>query len=135
MLKKTVTILSFIFTLFILTGFSFSQTLYFCEGVDDNGRPQSASGTFYIPGGGGYFYFLVRLPYEINCTYIDYDIYDIDDYGYETFNTTVSQDGISRNWTWFWKKVTFYKSGYYHIYVRDCTNYNLTDGYVNIYFK
>jgi len=135
MIKKTITVLSFVFILFILSKVSFTQSLYFCEGVDDNGRPQSASSTFYIPSGGGYFYFLVRLPYEINCNYVDYELYEVDDYGYETYNTTINHDGLSRSWVWFWKKVTFYRSGYYHVYVRDCFNTVLTDAYVNVYYK
>jgi hypothetical protein len=135
MIKKTLTILSFVFILFLVSKISFSQTLQFCEGVDENGRAKSPSSTFYIPSGGGYFYFLVRLPYEIQCSAVSYELYEVDDYGYETYNTTIDQTDISKSWVWFWKKVTFYKTGYYHVYVRDCYSYTLTDAYVTIYYK
>jgi len=134
-MKKALTVLFLVAALFVISKTSFSQTLYFCEGVDDNGNPITSSSTFYIPHGGGYFYFLVKLPYEINCTYVNYELYEVDDYGYESYNTTIDQTGLSKSWVWFWKKVTFYKTGYYHIYVRDCFNYVLADAYVNVYFK
>jgi hypothetical protein len=134
-MKKILTVLFFLAVLFVISKTSFSQTLYFCEGVDDNGYPITQSSTFYIPSGGGYFYFLVRLPYEINCTYVSYELYEVDEYGNETYNTTGDHTGLTKSWVWFWKKVTFYKSGYYHVYVRDCFNYVLTDAYVTIYFK
>ncbi len=135
MFKKTITVLSFLFVLFILSKVSFSQSLIFCEGVDENGRPDSPSSTFYIPSGGGYFYFLVKLPYEIKCTYADYEIYDVDDYGYETYNTTISQTDIGKTWVWFWKKVTFYKAGYYHVYVKDCYNDFVANAFLTIKWK
>ena len=135
MLKKTFSVLLFVFVFFLLSKSSFSQTLYFCEGVDDEGHPITASSTFYIPSSGGYFYFLVKLPYEIGCSYVAYELYEVDDSGYENYNTTIDQTDLSHNWVWFWKKVTFYKSGYYHVYVRDCYDFIFTDAYVNVYYK
>jgi len=137
MLKKTITILTFVFVLFILSKVSTAQTLTFCEGVDDKGRPETPSSTFYIPSGGGYFYFLVRMGSagEIGCSSVSYLIYDVD-YNYnETYNTTIYQDEVGRNWTWFWKKVTFYETGYYHVYVKDCYGVYIADSFVTIKWK
>jgi len=134
-MKKAITTFVFLVLLFAASESVFSQTLYFCEGVDDSGYPISSSETFYISRSGGYFYFLVRLPYEIQCTAVSYEIYEVDHYGSETYNTVIDQTGMSKSWVWFWKKVTFYQSGYYHVYVRDCYNYVLTDAYVKILYK
>ena len=133
MIKK-IFIASFLFlSLAFITKVSFSQEIYFCEGVTDNGKPTGESSTFNIPSGGGYFYFLVRLPYNLNCYSVDYELYKVDTYNNtETYNTTISQDDMGKDWTWFWKKVTFYKTGYYHVYVKDCNGYTLTDGYVTV---
>ena len=135
MIKRTLTILSFVFVLFLISKTSSSQTLYFCEGVDDNGYAIGESSTFYIPSGGGYFYFLLRLPYEIGCSYVAYEIYDVDYNNYETYNTTIDHTGLTKSWVWFWKKVTFYTPGYYHVYVRDCFNYTIADAYLTVKYK
>jgi hypothetical protein len=112
-----------------------AQTLYFCEGVDKSGNPITESSTFNIPSGGGYFYFLVKLPYEVGCTSVSYDIYNVySDYS-EDFSTSIIQDGMGTDWVWFYKKVTFYESGYYHVYVRDCYGATLASSYVTIKFK
>jgi len=134
-MKKALTILFFLTVLFVISQTSNSQTLTFCSGVDDDGYAIGQSSTFYIPSGGGWFYFLTRLPYEVGCKAVSYELYEVDDYGYETYNTTIDQTGLSKNWVWFRYKVTFYKSGYYHVYLRDCFNYVLTDAYVSIYYK
>jgi hypothetical protein len=133
MLKKII-ITSFLFiTLVLITKASFSQTLYFCEGVDRDGYPINQSTTFYIPSGGGYFYFLMRLPYEVQCYSIKYELYRVDTYDYtESYSTTIYHDDLSLNWVWFWKKVTFYKPGYYHVYAVDCNGYTLTSSYVTV---
>ena len=127
--------------LFAIVGFLFifqtlnSQTLYFCTGVDKDGYPQGESQTFNIPSGGGYFYFLVRLPYEVQCSSVYYDLYDVySDYS-EAYNTTINQSDLGLDWVWFWKKVTFYKTGYYHVYVRDCYGSTLTSSYLQVNYK
>ncbi|MDD5361914.1 MAG: hypothetical protein PHN88_07255 [Ignavibacteria bacterium] len=112
-----------------------AQTLYFCEGVDKSGYPITESSTFNIPSGGGYFYFLVRLPYEVGCTSVSYDIYNVSrDYS-EDFSTSIIQDGMGTDWVWFYKKVTFYDAGYYHVYVRDCYGATLASAYVTVKYK
>ena len=109
-----------------------AQSLYFCEDVDESGSPKNPSSTFNIPSAGGYFYFLVKLPYAINCSYVNYKIYKVDYSGSETYNTTINQDGMSNNWTWFYKKVTFYETGTYKIYLKDCNGETLTSETVQI---
>ncbi len=133
-MRKIISTLFLFASLFILSEAASSQTLYFCEGVDNNGYPVTPSSTFTIPRDGGYLYFLTRLPYEIGCTSVKYEIYTVDSYGSETYNTTIYQDDMKTNWTWFWKKVTFYTPGYYHIYAVDCFDYTLTDAYLTIKF-
>ncbi|MDT3697336.1 MAG: hypothetical protein ROY99_13210 [Ignavibacterium sp.] len=121
--------LSFAFVLIIFSGMlnhSYSQSIYFCEGVDDDGQPINESSVFTIPEGGGYLYVLIQLPYEIDCKEIDLEIYRNDSY-----DTTITIN-TERNWTWFWKKVTFYKSGDFDIDVYDCNDEYIISGSVTI---
>jgi hypothetical protein len=134
-MKKFFFVLILLFSISLLTKPGFSQSLTFCEGVDAQGNAEGASSTFNIPSGGGYFYFLVNLGYEVGCSYVNYDIYKLSSNNAETYNTTISQDDMTTTWTWFWKKVTFYESGRYHIYVYDCDGTLLTSSYVTIKFK
>jgi hypothetical protein len=132
---KKLALLFSIVALFIVVNTAKSQTLYFCEGVDANGNPSGESSTFNIPRGGGFFYFLVKLPYTVECNEVYYDIYDVySDYS-ENYNTSITQDGIEKSWVWFWKKVTFYTPGYYHVYVKDCYGATLASSYLTIKFK
>lgn len=134
--KKTLLLFASVVLLFLaMHSLSFAQELYFCEGVSDDGKPIGSYSTFNIPSGGGYFYFLVNLPYEIGCYSVAYDIYKIDDYGNATYNTTIYQDDLQKNWVWFRKKVTFYQSGYYRVDVVDCYEYLLARSYLTVKFK
>ena len=134
MLKKLLITALFALTLFVLSGNTKAQTLYFCEGVDNDGYPITESTVFNISNSGSYFYFLVRLPYSINCREVRYEIYKVGRYGSETYDNTIYQD-TERDWTWFWKKVTFYDAGKYNIYVYDCYDYLLTSGSVRTQFR
>jgi len=120
--------------LFVVTNNLKAQTLYFCESVSSDGYPVTESSTFTIGSGGGYLDMLVKLPYELNCRSVRYEIYKVDSYGSETYNTTISQD-TERNWVWFYKQVTFYDSGKYNVYVYDCSDALLTSGTVRIQFQ
>lgn len=120
--------------LLLIAAFSVSaQTVYFCEGVDDDGYPEGEASTFTIPSDGGYLYVLTRLPYECGTDEIVLDIYTVDYDGYETFSTTLYMD-VESNWAWFWKKVTFYDSGTYKVYVYDGDDNFLASGKVKITF-
>lgn len=108
-----------------------AQSLYFCESVDKDGYPVGESSVFTIPSSGGYLNMLVRLPYSVDVYSVRYEIYKVDSYGGETYDNTIYQD-TEKNWVWFWKQVTFYKSGEYNIYVYDSNNYLLTSGSIRI---
>jgi hypothetical protein len=114
--------------LFLLVSNLNAQTIYFCEGVDDDGYPISEASSFTIPDDGGYLYVLVRLPYEISCNEVKLHIYRNGD-----FDNTIYID-TEEDWVWFWKEVTFYKRGTYEFYVYDCDDYELTRGEVRINF-
>jgi len=128
-LKTTFKFLPAVF-ISILLSFSTvkAQDIYFCESVDDDGYPISESSSFTIPDDGGYLYVLVRLPYEVDCRSVSFEIYRNGDY-----DNTVYLD-TERNWVWFWKQITFYKRGTYKFYAYDCDDELLTSGSVEIDF-
>lgn len=105
----------------VISGFintSYSQTLEFCEDVSASGDAISSSSVFNIGKNGGYFKFLVKLPYRIGTNSVSYEIYKVDSDGYESYDNTIYQDA-EPSWTWFYKEVTFYKAGRYNVYVYD----------------
>lgn len=108
-----------------------AQSLYFCESVDKDGYPVGESTTFTIPSSGGYLNMLVRLPYTLDVYSVRYEIYKVDPYGSETYDNTIYQD-TEKNWVWFWKQVTFYKTGNYNVYVYDSNNYLLASNSIKI---
>ncbi|HWA07648.1 MAG TPA: hypothetical protein VG961_13945, partial [Ignavibacteria bacterium] len=93
------------------------------------GYPITESSTFNIGSGGGYVYVLVRLPYEIACRSVRFEIYKNGAY-----DNTVYVD-TEKNWVWFWKKITFYDAGRYEFDVYDCFDYKLTTGSVRINWR
>jgi hypothetical protein len=103
-----------------------AQSIYFCEGVDDDGYAINEASTFTIPDDGGYLYVLVRLPYEVECSSVRFEIYRNGDY-----DNTIYLDTDS-DWVWFYEQITFYKRGTYDIYVYDCDDYELANGTVKI---
>ena len=130
-MRKFFFIIAF-FTFFALT--ALPQEIYFCEGIGDNGQPVNPASLFSIDKNGGYFYFLVKLPYEINCTKVDFKLYSVESDGDLTFETTITTD-TQNDWTWFWKKVTFYLPGLYQVDVVNCSGEVLVSGYVEIKYK
>ncbi len=105
---------------------SYSQEIYFCEGVDADGNPIKASSNFTIPAKGGYLYVLVDLGYEIDCSLVDFEIYRNGKY-----DNTISIDTKS-NWSWFWKQITFYEAGEFTFDVYDCNDELIVSGTVEI---
>ncbi|MCU0405799.1 MAG: hypothetical protein MUE91_10110 [Ignavibacteriaceae bacterium] len=103
-----------------------AQSIYFCEGVDEEGYPISESSSFTISSSGGYLYVLVRLPYEVDCKSVRFEIYRNGEY-----DNTVYVD-TEYDWVWFWKQITFYKRGTYTFYIYDCNDYELVNGKVKI---
>ncbi|MBK6678751.1 MAG: hypothetical protein IPG53_01395 [Ignavibacteriales bacterium] len=85
----------------------------------------------------------MKLPYTVGCEEVYFEIYRLDDYdpNYptmegegEVYETTISST-TKPDWTWFYKQVTFYKTGYYRIYVKDCTESYLASSVVRINWK
>lgn len=113
--------------LFALSGNATAQVMYFCEGVDDDGEPINESSVFTIPENGGYLYVLVQLPYKIECGEVGFEVYRNGKY-----DNTIYMD-TEFNWTWFYKQITFYKSGKYNIEVYDyCNNEVIASATVEI---
>lgn len=112
--------LLFIILFFCAASNSSAQSIYFCEGVDEDGYAIGSSATFNISSNGGYLYFLVRMGgnRKVNCYEVLFDIYKVDSRGKETFDNTIYSD-VEPNWNWFWKKITFYDSGTYKVYAYD----------------
>ncbi len=125
-------LIAVLFFLFFSTGIS--QALHFCEGVTEKGQPVNSSSTFKIDKKGGYFYFLVQLPYRIQCTSAKFKIYRVGPSGNLTFDTSISTD-TEKDWTWFWKQVTFYKPGNFEVEVVDCNGNSIVSGRVTIEYR
>ena len=127
--KKAFILIIFGLIMLVIASETEAQTLYFCEGVDESGYPITESSVFNISSGGGYLYALVRLPYSLECSSVRMEIYRNGDY-----DNTIYVD-TEKSWTWFWKKITFYKQGSYTFYVYDCFDYKLASGTVKIQIK
>lgn len=108
-----------------------SQTLRFCENVSSSGDPIAESSVFNIDEKGGFFKFLVTLPYTVGTQSVNYEIYKVDSQGNESYESSINQD-VDGSWTWFWKEVTFYNAGTYNIYVYDGAKNFLTSSQVRI---
>jgi len=129
MVKKLLFLVILFGGFLILTESSYSQTMYFCEGVDSYGYPITESDVFTIRNEGDYVYCLVRLPYEAACYSVRLEIYLNGAY-----DNTIYID-TEKSWTWFYKKISFYKSGRFTIYAYDCFDYMLTSGSVRINWR
>ena len=133
-MKILSTVSAVILVLFFTSGLSHSQSLYFCEGVDDDGYAIDESSVFTIPDDGGYLYVLTRLPYEVACKSVRYEVYKVNSRGKETYDNTIYQD-VEKGWVWFWKQITFYDRGTYKIYVYDEDWKFLTSNTVKISYR
>jgi hypothetical protein len=134
-MKKLFLAIFLVAVIFAYSNASDAQVLYFCEGVDDDGYPITESDVFRISADGSYLYFLVRLPYAVDCGSISYQIYEAYGDGSESYSNTIYQD-VEYDWVWFWKKVTFYDAGYYNVYVYDnCRDYLLTSNTIRIKYR
>ncbi len=129
MLKKIFALSVIALALFAFSNNSKGQSMAFCESVDNNGNPIGQSSTFNIGSNGGYLDVLVNIPYNLNCRSIRYEIYYNGGY-----DNTIYQDS-QNNWQWFYKQITFYKSGTYQIYCIDCNETTLASGTLTIQFN
>ncbi len=132
-MTKIINLFIFAF-LFLITAVSFSQEIYFCEGVDDDGNAIGASKSFTIPFSGGSVYALVKLNPATDCKEVSYDVYQLTK-NTESYVTTFSQNGLSNQWNWFWKSIRFDYAGDYRIYVNDCNGKLLVKGDVKIKYN
>ena len=134
-MKSPLKVFLFSLVFFLLTISSLNaQTVYFCEGVDDDGYPINSSTSFTISRSGGYFYVLTRLGYKCETSHVYLDFYKINSRGKEVFEETLEMD-TKPDWSWFWKEVTFYDPGNYIVYIADEWGYPLAEGEVRISFK
>ena len=129
MFKKIFTISLFVIALFALGQSVNAQSMYFCEGVTSDGYPITESSTFNIGSDGGYVYVLVRLPYEVACRSVSFNVTKNG-----SFDNTIYVD-TEKNWVWFYKQVTFYDAGNYTFKAYDCFDYLLTSGSVRINWR
>ena len=129
MLKKIFALFIVTLALFAFTGNLKAQTMYFCESVSSDGYPSGESSVFNISSNGGYLDVLVKIPYDLNCNSVRFEIYRNGDY-----DNTVYLD-TQPNWVWFYKQITFYKSGTYQIYCMDCYDATLASGTLQIQFN
>ena len=123
-----------IFAFLLSVSSLYAQTVYFCEGVDDDGYPINSSSSFTISNSGGYLYVLTRLGYRCETSHVYLDFYKITSRGKEVFEETLEMD-TEPNWSWFWKEVTFYEPGDYVVYIADEWGYPLAEGEVRISFR
>lgn len=131
--KAFLLVLFFVFSAYAAVS---AQSLYFCEGVDDDGYAVNDASTFTVGDNGGYLYLLVRMGRgrEIDCKEVILDIYKVNSRGKETFDNTIYVD-VEPDWNWFWKQVTFYDRGTYKVYVYDEDWKFLTSSQVKINYR
>jgi hypothetical protein len=112
---------------------TYSQSLYFCESVDEHGEPVNSSGTFTISSDGSYLDFLVRTDNSIGVNSVCYKIYEVKN-GKEIYDNTIWQE-VEPEWTWFWNEIIFYKDGTFNVYVYDEEENFIASGTIEINYK
>ena len=126
--------LQFVLFLFLFTaGVSYSQVLYFCESVDEDGEPVNDANYFTITQDGGYLDFLVRMDSRVGVYSVYYKVYKIRN-GKEVYDNTIWQD-VEPDWTWFWKEINFYEDGTYDVYVYDEWDNFIASSTIEIEFR
>jgi hypothetical protein len=114
---------------------SFAHKIVFCEKVSKDGTEVNPSSIFYIDPKGGYFNVLVKLDEGVNSDIVIYDLYLIDEKtGKEIFNSSIRMK-VSPEISWFYKEITFFKKGKYHLYVYNNHDRLLAVGQVQVSFR
>ncbi len=108
-----------------LTTFCFAQDVIFCERVDKWGNAFNESDHFTIGEKGGFFQILFRQKESLNSTQATFDIY-LKEKDQENFVSSVKMK-VNPDAIWFYKEVTFFKPGEYHIYI-----YNEKDRFLGV---
>jgi hypothetical protein len=119
-----------ILLLFFVPVMCFSQQVIFCEQVDALGTPTGKAEEFSIGSKGGFFKILVKLKHEIESKNVVFDVYLMKEEK-ESFHTSLRMD-VKPGLTWFYKEITFFKPGEYHVYVYDGKDQLLGAGKVKI---
>lgn len=113
-MKKYNTVLFFsLFLLLSLAGKS--QDVVFCEKVDMMGNAINQSNHFDVSKKGGFFNVLYKQKSGVSFEEVTFDIYHIENKA-EVFMSTVKMK-VDPNATWFYKEITFFKSGMYRVYL------------------
>jgi hypothetical protein len=121
------------FFLLFISCITYSQTLYFCESVDEHGEPVNSSNNFTISGDGSYLDFLVRTNNSIGVNSVYYKIYEVKN-GKEIYDNTIWQD-VEPEWTWFWNEIIFYEEGIFNVYVYNEDGNFIASGTIEINFR
>jgi len=124
----------FVTAFVLLTGYSFSQSLYFCEEYRDS-REIGVSDVFIIGSNGGYFTCMIDLRDAgkvVNTRKVSLKIYKINTYD-DNYITTEKFD-VDPDWDYifFDKFHTFYSSGYYKVVAYKSNGSKIATGYVTI---
>lgn len=118
----------------MLLKISIAQTLYFCEGIDKEGKAITPTTSFNISSKGGYLYFLVDLGFEIGTDEIYYEIYRVDTKGKEIYDRTVYKE-VDPKSKKFSHQIMFTSPGKYNIYVYKGDGIYLTSNSLRINLK
>lgn len=112
-----------------------AQKLSFCEKADDKGNEINPSSIFYIDPKGGFFNALVKLDRGLESELVIFDLYLLNEQtGKEHFNSSIRMK-VNPGCTWFYKEITFFKRGLYHVYVYDQRDRLLAVGKVKVELK
>ena len=109
----------------------YSQSLYFCEEVDEDGYAVNSSSTFTIPEDGGSLNILCRVGYDVDVYSVEFRIYEVYSDGSESYDNTIYMD-VEPDWIWFYKEIIFYRAGKFNVYVYTEDDDFLTSGTVKI---
>jgi hypothetical protein len=120
-------------SLLLTANFAFSQQVIFCESVTAEGNPVNQAKEFSIGDKGGFFKVLVKPGKQIEARNVVFDVYLMKE-DKETFNSSIKMD-VAPGLTWFYKEVTFFQPGEYHVYVYDDRDQVLGVGQVDIKMK
>lgn len=112
-----------------------AQEMIFCEKVDDTGTEINPATIFFIDKKGGFLNVLIRSLTAVVSSEVVYDVYLIDPKSNkEIFNSSIRMK-INPGINWFFKEITFYKAGNYHIYVYDEKDRLISVGKVAVAFR
>lgn len=125
---------SFVFLLVFSGNFVHAQTLYFCEGVDESGKPVTPSNAFNITAKGGYLYFYVDLGFEVETDEVYYEIYKVDSKGKEIYDRTEYKE-VDPKVKRFSHQIMFFTPGKYNVYVYKGNGIYLTSNSLRINLK